>query len=126
MYRPLSDRAVQEIHEGSLELLSQIGIEIANKEARNTFSRHGAEIVDNLRVIIPAQLVEDAIKHVTTEFRLYGRKQENNIHYHPGCFYTSTGGQPNMCSILTVRDDPPPAKICMISCRWSMNWHTLI
>ena len=92
MYRPLSDRAVQEIHEGSLELLSQIGIEIANQEARNIFSRHGATIVNNHRVIIPAQLVEDAIKQVPAEFRLYGRKQENDIHYHPGCFYTSTGG----------------------------------
>ena len=92
MYKPLSAEAIKEIHKGSLEVLSDVGIAVASHEARSIFSRHGARIVDDNRVIIPPQLVKDAMKQAPAEFRLYGRQKRNHIHYHPGCFYTSTGG----------------------------------
>ena len=44
------------------------------------------------RVIIPPQLVEDAMRRVPQAFKLYGRQAQHNIHYRPGCFYASTGG----------------------------------
>ena len=73
MYKPLAENDVQEIHAGSLELLSEVGIEVANAQARNIFSRHGAKIVDNHRVMIPPTLVEAAMQQVPSEFILYGR-----------------------------------------------------
>ena len=92
MYKPLSEKAIQDIHAGSLELLGEVGIEVANEKARNIFSRHGAKVGEDNRVMIPPHLVEDAMQQVPEEFKLYGRQERNNIHYRPGCFYTSTGG----------------------------------
>jgi len=60
VYKPLSAEAIKEIHKGSLEVLSDVGIAVASHEARSIFSRHGARIVDDNRVIIPPQLVKDA------------------------------------------------------------------
>jgi trimethylamine--corrinoid protein Co-methyltransferase len=92
MYKPLSDSAILDIHNGSLELLSEVGIEVANDQAREIFARHGARITDHNRVIIPPKLVEDAMQQIPSEFMLYGRQEQNHIHYRPGCFYASTGG----------------------------------
>jgi trimethylamine--corrinoid protein Co-methyltransferase len=92
MYKPLSDKAIQDIHNGSLELLSEVGIEVANDQARDILARHGAGIVDDHRVTIPTKLVEDSIQQIPSEFMLYGRDAQNHIHYRPGCFYASTGG----------------------------------
>jgi trimethylamine--corrinoid protein Co-methyltransferase len=92
MYKPLSDNAIMDIHNGSLELLSEVGIEVANDQARDIFSRHGARITDDHRVIMPPKLVEDAMQQIPSEFMLYGRQAQNHIHYRPGCFYASTGG----------------------------------
>ena len=61
MYKTLSENEVHEIHAGSLELLGEVGIEVANEKARNIFSRHGARAGEGKRVIIPPKLVEDAI-----------------------------------------------------------------
>ncbi|MCP4627098.1 MAG: hypothetical protein GY850_26855 [bacterium] len=32
------------------------------------------------------------MRQVPEEFKLYGRQAQHDIHYRPGCFYTSTGG----------------------------------
>jgi trimethylamine--corrinoid protein Co-methyltransferase len=81
-----------DIHNGSLELLSEVGIEVANDQAREIVARHGARITDHNRVIIPPKLVEDAMQQIPSEFMLYGKQEQNHIHYRPGCFYASTGG----------------------------------
>ncbi len=107
MYKPLSEKNVQEIHEGSLELLGEVGIEVVNEQARNIFHRHGSRISENNRVIIPPQLVEDAMKKVPAEFSLYGRREQNHIHYRPGCFYTSTGGSAQY--VLDLEGERRPA-----------------
>jgi trimethylamine--corrinoid protein Co-methyltransferase len=110
MYKPLSEKAVQEIHAGSLELLSEVGIEVANEKARKIFSRHGAMFGEGNRVILPPHLVEDAMRQVPEEFKLYGRQAQNNIHYRPGCFYASTGGSAQYVLDLEGRRRPATCK----------------
>lgn len=92
MYKTLSEKAIQDIHAGSIELLGEVGIRVANEKARKIFARHGARVTEDQRVIIPAHLVENAMRQVPEEFKLYGRQEQHNIHYRPGCFYASTGG----------------------------------
>ena len=92
MYKPLSQKAVEQIHAGSLELLADVGIEVASEQARDIFCRHGAAISGNQRLTLPPKMVEEAVRHVPAEFSLYGRREQNHIHYRPGCFYASTGG----------------------------------
>jgi len=106
MYKPLSEKAIQDIHAGSLELLGEVGIEVANEKARNIFSRHGAKVGEDNRVLIPPHLVEDAMRQAPEEFKLYGRQERNNIHYRPGCFYTSTGGSAQYVLDLEGRRRP--------------------
>jgi trimethylamine--corrinoid protein Co-methyltransferase len=92
MYKPLSQKAVEQIHAGSLELLADVGIEVASEQAKNIFCRNGAKINGNNRLTIPPKVVEEAVRHAPAEFSLYGRRERNHIHYRPGCFYASTGG----------------------------------
>lgn len=92
MYKPLSERSILDIHEGSLEILSEVGIEVENERARKIFSHHGAKVLEGNRITIPRNLVEKAMNQVPSEFTLYGRREENHIRYRQGCFYTSTGG----------------------------------
>jgi len=92
MYKPLTEKSIQDIHAGSIELLGEVGIKVANEKARKIFSRHGARVSEDQRVIIPPRLVEGAMRQVPEEFKLHGRQEQHNIHYRPGCFYASTGG----------------------------------
>ena len=92
MYKPLSEKAIQDIHAGSIELLGEVGIRVANEKARKIFASHGARVTEDQRVIIPPHLVENAMRQVPEEFKLYGRQAQHDIHYRPGCFYASTGG----------------------------------
>ena len=92
MYKPLSKKAIQDIHAASIELLAEVGIKVANEKARKLFARHGARVSEDHRVTIPPQLVEDAMRQVPEAFKLYGRQPQHDIHYRPGCFYASTGG----------------------------------
>jgi len=92
MYSPLSEKAIQDIHENSLVVLSEVGIRVDNDRARSIFIHHGAKMADGGRVLIPRQLVEEALRQVPHEFTLYGRQEKNHIHYQTGSFYTSTGG----------------------------------
>jgi trimethylamine--corrinoid protein Co-methyltransferase len=110
MYKPLSEKAIQDIHAGSIELLGEVGIKVANEKARNIFARHGAGVTDDQRVIIPPQLVEDAMRQVPPEFKLYGRQAQHDIHYRPGCFYASTGGSAQYVLDLEGKRRPATCK----------------
>jgi trimethylamine--corrinoid protein Co-methyltransferase len=92
MYKPLSEKAIQDIHAASIELLAEVGIKVANEKARNVFARHGARVTEDHRVTVPPQLVEDAMRQTPEAFTLYGRQPQHDIQYRPGCFYASTGG----------------------------------
>jgi len=110
MYKPLSEKAVQDIHAGSLELLDEVGIAVANEKARDIFSRHGATVGEDNRVMLPPHLVEDAIRQVPEAFTLYGRQAHNSIHYRPGCFYASTGGSAQYVLDLEGKRRPATCK----------------
>jgi len=107
MYKPLSEKAIQDIHAGSIELLGEVGVRVANEKARKIFARHGARVTEDQRVIIPPHLVENAMQQVPEEFKLYGRQAQHDIHYRPGCFYASTGGSAQY--VLDVEGQRRPA-----------------
>ena len=110
MYKPLSEKAIQDIHAGSIELLGEVGIRVANEKARKIFARHGARVTDDQRVIMPPQLIEDTMRQVPPEFKLYGRQAQHDIHYRPGCFYASTGGSAQYVLDLEGKRRPATCK----------------
>lgn len=110
MYKPLSEKAIQDIHAGSIELLAEAGVRVANEKARNVFARHGARVTEDHRVLVPPSLVENAMRQTPEEFSLYGRQPQHDIHYRPGCFYASTGGSAQYVLDLAGQRRPATCK----------------
>ena len=49
-------------------------------------------------------------QQVPEEFKLYGRQEQHNIHYRPGCFYASTGGSAQYVLDLEGKRRPATCK----------------
>jgi len=120
MYQPLSPKAVEQIHAGSLELLADVGIEVASEEAKKIFRRHGAGINGNNRVTIPPKMVEEAVGHVPAEFYMAAG---NNITFIivPDVFMPRPGGPPCTYSTCRAKEEWPPAGTSTTLLHWWMS-----
>ncbi|MGI9316950.1 MAG: trimethylamine methyltransferase family protein [bacterium] len=70
----LSAEALEKIHDGSMRILEQIGLEIVNEKARKLMLQHGATI-DSASgyVCMERDLVQEKIATVPSEFTLHAR-----------------------------------------------------
>ncbi len=92
-YRPLSDADVQRIHEASLTVLENTGIQVEASEARDIFADAGATVdAANNRVYIPRAMVEDAIARACSQFVMAGRSDEHDMTMGGDRVYMGTGG----------------------------------
>ena len=80
----LTPAQVETIHEQTLELLWNHGIELNCEDARETFIKHGARVEGN-QVYIPPKLVEDAVKSAPSRFTLHARDTKKTIEVGKGC-----------------------------------------
>jgi len=70
----LTDEQISKIHQASLRILEQIGVEIPHDEMLSRFADSGAEVdMANQRVKIPGELVMRCIEQAGKEYTLYGR-----------------------------------------------------
>ena len=70
----LSDSQIEKIHNVSLHILEEVGIEIPHKEVLLRFADAGAKIdFDKQRVRIPADLVLKCVRQAKKQYTLYGR-----------------------------------------------------
>ena len=94
----LSRDQLMAIHDASLRLLEQIGIEFMGAAARRTFREAGAEVDDASGLVrIPRELVESALASAPSSFVLTPRNPERRLHV--GGDYVSFGlvaGPPNI------------------------------
>ncbi|MBF7097884.1 trimethylamine methyltransferase family protein [Alkalibacter mobilis] len=74
----ISKSAIEKIHDKTLYILENIGIEIDHEEARQLFKKNGA-VVDGNIVKIPNKMVEDALKLAKPEFEIYSTKLDQPI-----------------------------------------------
>lgn len=76
----LQDHEIDRIHEGSLEILNDVGLLVRNKKARDRFADHGA-IVDEASemVRIPPQVVERYLAQVPPTITLRGRDPKYDV-----------------------------------------------
>jgi len=74
----LTKTQVERVHETSLQILEQIGVDFSYPPALEVLKNGGAK-VDGERVFFPPKLVEEQIKKAPREFRLYARNPENNV-----------------------------------------------
>ena len=82
--------AVEQIHQTTLQILSEIGVEFGSKEANEIFKAKGFR-QENGRTYFSEQEVTKYLEMATKEFRVYGRDENyaidintNDIHYCPG------------------------------------------
>jgi trimethylamine--corrinoid protein Co-methyltransferase len=70
----LTNDEVHRIHEASLEILEDVGLEVINGRAREIFRRHGCRVDEETRrVTIPCQVVERFMQAVPSKFTFRAR-----------------------------------------------------
>ena len=75
--RLLSPEEVQRIHEASLEILDQVGLEVNNPRARERFREHGCRVDDATeRVTFPPAVIEECLKSIPPKFTFYAQDPE--------------------------------------------------
>ena len=99
-YKPLSPEGIKDIHNTSLRLLENVGMEVNCKEALDIFKEKGAEVdYDKHIVKISRKMVEDAIDTAPSKIILYGRDDKHNLDLESSNVYFGTGG-----TVLNVLD----------------------
>ncbi len=78
LYEFLTHHQVEQIHEASLNMLEQIGIEFRYPPALEVLSKGGAR-VEGERVYLSPQLVESQIKNAPAQFTIYARNPDNDV-----------------------------------------------
>ena len=74
----LSVDQIESIHETSLEVLREVGMEVMLPEARDRLKAAGAEVRDS-RVTFPRELVESALRTAPSRFVLHARNPANDL-----------------------------------------------
>ncbi len=75
-----SDAEIRQIHNATLETLTEMGMHITNDEALDIFADAGADVdKDSGRVKIPPYMIDDAVRSAPPEVLLAGRDPENDV-----------------------------------------------
>jgi len=93
----LSDSQIEEIHEGSLDILESTGIQVELEAGITVLEKAGAKVDHaNGRVKIPRELVKQCLETVPREFKYAARNPEkDNIIKPGGRLYSRTAGSPD-------------------------------
>jgi trimethylamine--corrinoid protein Co-methyltransferase len=76
----VSDDELEAIHDASLTILEEIGMDFVHEQARAILKQAGADVrPDSQRVRIDRELVLQAIKTCPSEFTLHARNPERNV-----------------------------------------------
>jgi trimethylamine--corrinoid protein Co-methyltransferase len=84
---------VGRIHQSALRILEEVGVRVELPEAIEVFEQAGA-VVDaaELRVRIPARLVERSLRSAPSSICLYGRESDHELWLEDGKVHMGTGG----------------------------------
>ncbi|NNL77131.1 MAG: trimethylamine methyltransferase family protein [Desulfobacterales bacterium] len=74
----LTKNQVEKVHETSLRILEEIGLDFGYPPALEVLKKGGAK-VDGQRVFFSPGLVEEQIKNAPAEFTIYARSPEHNV-----------------------------------------------
>jgi len=93
----LPDEQIEELHNGCLRILNNTGVVFQSPRALKLFERAGCRVKhDEMRVMFPAELVEDCLSRCPSRFTIKARNSENDICLGDDAlyFYNSAG---NLC-----------------------------
>jgi trimethylamine--corrinoid protein Co-methyltransferase len=90
-YQPLSSDQVEKIHQASLRILEETGVQVEEPQAVKLLKGAGAKIVGN-RVRIPPKMIEKALASASKSVILAGRDPENDLLLEGSRVHIGTGG----------------------------------
>ena len=90
MIRVLSDEQVQALHSATLQILAQTGIEMQDPQGKDLLLQAGAKEHQG-RILIPENLVTDAIDQAPSSFTLYDRLGSQGMQLALGNVYFGPG-----------------------------------
>ncbi|WP_282432060.1 glycine betaine--corrinoid protein methyltransferase [Thermincola ferriacetica] len=74
----LTPEQVQAVHDHTMKILEEIGVEFLYEPALEVFRKHGQK-VDGHRVYFKREFVEEQVKKAPAQFTLHARNPENNL-----------------------------------------------
>jgi trimethylamine--corrinoid protein Co-methyltransferase len=101
-YKPLNDKDVEKIHQTSLKIFSEVGVQVNFPEALELFKKAGATINESSKIAkFNPELVMELIKPAPSVVRLCGRDDSGELDCEIGGnkVYMGTGG-----TALNVQD----------------------
>lgn len=93
-YRALADRDIENVHETSIRILTEVGFEISYPPALELLQKHGATIDYNKnRVFLKREIISRFIKQAPAEFTFYGLEKGKEIVLGGKRVHFGTGGK---------------------------------
>jgi len=76
----LNEEELEQIHQGTLEVLEKTGIFVEDEEALDFFEKGGASVNRDTKIVkIPPAIVEESIRSAPSEVILYGRDPKHDL-----------------------------------------------
>ena len=90
LFRVLSNEKLERLYQATLECLEHTGVNVLNAEARDLFAKAGAHVED-VRVRIPRNIIQDALAACPNGFTLWGRDGHTCMEVLPGQVHFGPG-----------------------------------
>ena len=90
-FRILDDPQIGRIHQAVLKILDEVGVRVNHPEALDLLAGHGARVIDDNLVRIPAFLVEDAIASTPPNLVIFNRNKNKVMELGGRRSYFGTG-----------------------------------
>lgn len=118
-YKALTEEEIERIHETSMRVFEDVGLEVNNKAARQLLQEAGAR-VDGDRVTVPREMAMELVGKAPPRVNLYGRDSRHDLTLEKKRVHLGTGGTAlNILDIhtaekrpATVRDMADLARLC--------------
>ncbi len=92
MYKPLSQRGMERIHDAALDVLDRIGMKDPTPTVRDLALARGCRLDLAGRLLFPRALVEDMLAGARRSFLLHGQTSEHDIEARANQVHFATGG----------------------------------
>lgn len=94
-YKPLTPEAIEKIHETTMTVFSEVGVQVNHEEAMTIFRKAGARVDDLSRIVrFPREMVMELVAQAPAEVTLCGRDPDGHLDCTIGDtrVYLGTGG----------------------------------
>jgi len=119
----LSEAEISAIHDASLSILRDVGVQLPDSEVLGVLAEAGARVDFSREVArIPESLVVEALERAGKRFILYGRDRAKMARFGYGDFVLVSS--PGQFSRMVGRDGIPPARTPGAASWWVTRWST--